>query len=72
MLDLRVSASTVLLLMHVGAQVCVLVLSVCGLEKPQKAFYECEALVKQVYLGQMGDQGVRLAGNLLPVLLLPL
>lgn len=46
---------------HVEVQVPVLVLSVYGLEKPQKAFYECETLVKQVYLGQMGEWGVQLA-----------
>lgn len=54
---------------HVGAQVCASVLSVCGLEKPQKAFYECETLVKQVYLGQMGEQDAQRALSLLPALL---
>lgn len=53
---------------HAEKQVCVHGLSVCGLEKPQKAFYECETLVKQVYLGQMGEQDLQLAGDLLPAL----
>lgn len=46
---------------HIQVEVQVCVLSVCvGLKKPQKAFYECETLVKQVYLGQMGEQDVQL------------
>lgn len=55
---------------------CIVRLSVCGLERPQKNFYECETLVKQVYLGQMGEQDIQLAGrqpaarSTLPLLLL--
>lgn len=41
----------------------------CGSEKPQKAFYECETPIKQVYLGHMGEQDVQLEGYLLPAIL---
>lgn len=34
--------------------------------KGTKVFYECETLVKQVYLGQMGEQDAQRAGDLLP------
>lgn len=40
-----------------------------GLEKPQKVFYECETLVKQVYSGQMWEQDVQVEGTVLPDLL---
>lgn len=55
--------------------VCLCIVSV-WVGKATKNFYECETLVKQVYLGQMGEQDVQLAGrqpaarSTLPLLLL--